>query len=50
MYQKTVKLQNADLLEFEWEEGLANMGTRSEAPRPKRKQFSGPNAPLDSDL
>jgi len=26
------------------------MGTRSEAPRPKRKPFSGPNAPLDSDL
>lgn len=26
------------------------MGTRSESPRPKRKPFSGTNAPLDSDL
>jgi hypothetical protein len=55
MYQKTVTLQNGTLLEFDWEEGLANMtnlsmGTRSEAPRPKRRPFSGSNAPLDSDL
>jgi hypothetical protein len=41
MYQKTVRLQNAKRLDFEWNANSA---------APKQRLFSGLNAPVDSAL
>ncbi|MDO8367316.1 MAG: hypothetical protein Q7T20_10990 [Saprospiraceae bacterium] len=47
MYQKTVTFDNSELLLIEY---YLYQGTKSDAPESARKQFSDPNAPLDSDL